>query len=430
LSGKYKYMILLGDGMSDRPLVELGGRTPLEEAKTPNMDSIASRGVIGLVRTIPEGMVKGSDIANLSVLGYDPASIYTGRSPLEAAGMGVEMGPDDVAFRCNLVTLGVAGPNGVVTDLPPGELDPGWLMVDFAGGHPTAEEAERVVDSLAAGLKEEGVELHLGVSYRHLLVWREGIDKLEVEPPHDLTDRPVGDGWPKGPAADKVLGIISRSMGILSDHPVNRERLKGGKSPVNSVWLWGQGRRPALPAFFNRYGLKGAMITAVDLLRGIGVSLGFKVINVPGATGYLDTNYEGKAQYALDALGDVDLVYVHVEAPDEASHGGSLTDKIRAIEDFDAKVVGPVLEGLESAGPCRVMVLPDHATPLAMKTHSGDPVPFAAMDSRSSGSGSGLGYSEKSALGTGLKMENGHELMGRFINWDLDDFAKSHQRTR
>ena len=430
MSENYKYMILLGDGMSDRPLVELDGKTPLEEAKTPNMDSISSRGVIGLARTIPEGMVKGSDIANLSVLGYDPASIYTGRSPLEAAGMGVEMHPDDVAFRCNLVTLGVAGENGIVTDLPPGELDPDWIMVDFAGGHPTAEEAEGIVISLANGLKEEGVELHLGVSYRHLLVWREGIEELEVEAPHDITDCPVGDGWPKGPAAAKVLGIISRSMGILSDHPVNSERHKAGKSPVNSVWLWGQGKRPVLSTFIDRYGLTGAMITAVDLLRGIGVSLGFKIINVPGATGYLDTNYEGKAQYALDALADVDLVYVHVEAPDEASHGGSLSDKIRAIEDFDAKVVGPVLEGLESVGPCRVMVLPDHATPLAMKTHSGDPVPFAAMDSRSSTSGSGLRYSEKSAFDTGLKIENGHELMGRFINWDLDDFAKSHQRAR
>jgi 2,3-bisphosphoglycerate-independent phosphoglycerate mutase len=416
MSADRKYIILLGDGMSDRPVPELDGRTPLDAAATPNMDRIASGGVVGLARTIPEGMALGSDVANLSVLGYDPSQVYTGRSPIEAAGMGVELGPGDVAFRCNLVTLGSGGGG---TDLTGSRIDPQWTMVDFAGGHPSDEEARSLVASLQEMIGGDGIEFHPGVSYRHLMVWREGMDELNVAPPHDLTDRAIGEGWPEGAASERILDIMSRSMEIFADHPVNRLRRDHSKDPVNSIWLWGQGRKPTISLFLDSYGVQGAMITAVDLLRGLGACLGFELINIPGATGYLDTNYRGKAEGALEALSRVDLVYLHVEAPDEAGHSGSLPDKLKAIEAFDEMVVGPVLDGLKKAGAHRVLVMPDHATPLEIKTHSGDPVPFAALDSESGTAGSGLNYTEEDARSTGLMIEKGHELMGRFIRGEL-----------
>ncbi|TNF50020.1 cofactor-independent phosphoglycerate mutase [bacterium] len=415
-----KHIILLGDGMSDRPVPELGGETPLEAASTPNMDRVASGGVVGLSRTIPEGMALGSDVANLSVLGYDPQEVYTGRSPIEAAGMGVQLGPDDVAFRCNLVTLARAESSTTgETDLGQSGVVPDLTMVDFAGGHPSDDEAHSLIGSLSDEVAGGGIEFHPGVSYRHLMVWRNGLDDLDVEPPHDLTDQPLSGGWPKGKAAHRILDIMNRSVKVFADHPVNRERKKAGRKPVNSVWLWGQGKRPSISLFQERYGLSGAMITAVDLLRGLGASLGFRVIDVPGATGYLDTNYAGKAAASLDALNSVDLVYLHVEAPDEAGHGGSLENKMKAIEDFDGMVVGPVLDGLQTMGPFRVLVMPDHATPLEIKTHSGDPVPFAALDSEHKGAGSGGPYSEKTARSSGLVIERGHELMGMFIDGSL-----------
>lgn len=418
MSNKTRYIVLLGDGMADRPLAELGGRTPLMAARTPNMDRIASQGVLGMVRTIPEGMALGSDVANLSVLGYDPAAVYTGRSPIEAAGMGVDLGPGDVAFRCNLVTLGRGNPVETDTDLG-GELSPELVMVDFAGGHPGGEEAAEIIATLAEELGGEGIEFHPGVSYRHLMVWRNGLEELTVAPPHDLTDQRIVAGWPRGAAAEKVLDLMSRSVGVLWDHPVNIRRRKEGKKPINCIWLWGQGLKPGMKGFSEVYGLSGAMITAVDLLRGLAVSIGFKVLDVPGATGYLDTNYEGKAAAAVDALKDVDIVYLHVEAPDEAGHSGSVVDKIRAMEDFDSRVVGPVLEGLRDlGGPHRVLLMPDHATPIEIKTHSGEAVPFAIYDSESSG-GSGMPYDEVSAASTGIRIEHGHELMGKFIRKEL-----------
>lgn len=412
-----RYIVLLGDGMADRPLAELGGRTPLMAARTPNMDHIASEGVLGMVRTIPEGMALGSDVANLAVLGYDPKKVYTGRSPIEAAGMGVDLGPGDVAFRCNLVTLGKGNALDPDTDLD-GELSPEFIMVDFAGGHPSNEEAAEIVSFLSDELEEEGIEFHPGVSYRHLMVWRNGQEKLVVDPPHDLTDRKIAQGWPRGAAAEKILDLMARSVGLLADHPVNVRRVADGKQPVNAIWLWGQGLKPGMKNFKDVYGLEGAMITAVDLLRGLAVSIGFKVVDVPGATGYLDTNYEGKASAAVEALEDVDIVYLHVEAPDEAGHSGSVTDKIKAIEDFDSRVVGPVLRGLKEQGYHRVLLMPDHATPLEIKTHSGDPVPFAIYDSEIS-NGSGRTYDEACAASTGVHIENGHELMGKFVRKEI-----------
>jgi 2,3-bisphosphoglycerate-independent phosphoglycerate mutase len=403
--------------MADRPLTELDNRTPLMAARTPNMDRIASEGVLGMVRTIPEGMALGSDVANLAVLGYDPGEVYTGRSPIEAAGMGVELGPEDVAYRCNLVTLGKGSPQDPDTDLG-GELSPELVMVDFAGGHPSGEEAGEILSSLSEELGDEGIEFHTGVSYRHLMVWKNGQEELDVAPPHDLTDGKIAQGWPRGAAAEKILGLMRKSVGLLADHPVNVRRRAQGKNPVNSVWLWGQGLRPGMKDFRDEYGLDGAMITAVDLLRGLAASIGFKIVDVPGATGYLDTNYEGKASAAVEALKDVDIVYLHVEAPDEAGHSGSVTDKITAIEDFDSRVVGPVLNGLKELGHHRVLLMPDHATPLETKTHSGDPVPFAVYDSTSS-DGSGCTYDEASAASTGIHIENGYELMGKFLRSEI-----------
>ena len=412
-----RYIVLLGDGMADRPLADLDGRTPLMAARTPNMDRIASEGVLGMVRTIPEGMALGSDVANIAVLGYDPGAVYTGRSPIEAAGMGVELGPGDVAYRCNLVTLGKGSSRNLDTDLA-GELSPELIMVDFAGGHPSNEEAGDIVSSLAVELGEEGIEFHPGVSYRHLMVWRNGQEELSVSPPHDLTDGKIAQGWPRGAAAEKILDLMTRAVALLADHPVNVRRVSEGKQPVNAIWLWGQGLRPGMKDFKDVYGLEGAMITAVDLMRGLAVSIGFKVIDVPGVTGYLDTNFEGKAAAAIEALKDLDIVYLHVEAPDEAGHSGSLPDKIKAMEDFDSRVVGPVLNGLKELGPHRVLLMPDHATPLETKTHSGEPVPFAIYDSEIS-NGSGRPYDEAGAAATGIRIENGYELMGKFLRKEM-----------
>ncbi len=417
MTGKTRYIVLLGDGMSDRPLPDKGGRTPLMLARTPHMDRIASDGVLGLARTLPQGMPLGSDVANLSVLGYDPGKVYTGRSPIEAAGMGVDLGPRDVAFRCNLVTLGKGEGGSADTEIG-GVLSPELVMVDFAGGHPSEEEARALVASLQGELGGNGIEFHPGVSYRHLMVWRDGVDDLSVAPPHDLTDKRLEQGWPSGGASERVLELMKRSAHLLRDHEVNRRRRAVGKKPVSAIWLWGQGRKPGMTSFRELHGLQGAMITAVDLLRGLAVTIGFEVIVVPGATGYLDTNYEGKASAALEALKRVDIVYLHVEAPDEAAHGGSLADKVLAIEDFDARVVGPVLEGLESMGPHRVLLMPDHATPLAIKTHSGEPVPFAVYDSRVTRD-TGATYDERCAASAGLVLDRGYELMGKFIRKEI-----------
>ena len=403
--------------MADRPVAELDGRTPLMAARTPYMDRIAAGGAIGTVKTIPEGMALGSDVANLSVLGYDPGKVYTGRSPIEAAGMGVDLGPADVAYRCNLVILGTGDPENPDTDLA-GQLSPEHVMLDFAGGHPTEQEARSIIESLAESLTDDGIEFHQGVSYRHLMVWRNGLDDLDVAPPHDLTDQKIRVGWPQGPAAEKVLKLMGRSVEILADHPVNTGRREQGKLPVNAIWLWGQGLKPVMKKFEKIYGLKGAMITAVDLLRGLAVSVGFEVINVPGATGYLDTNYEGKAAAALEALKKVDIIYLHVEAPDEAGHSGSVSDKIKAIEDFDSRIVGPILKGLDKMGHHRILLMPDHATPLEIKTHSGEAVPFAIYDSETV-NGSGRAYDEANAAASGIHIENGHELMGKFVRREL-----------
>jgi 2,3-bisphosphoglycerate-independent phosphoglycerate mutase len=402
-----KYIILLGDGMSDEPIEELDGKTPLQAANTPHMDKLAQRGVTGLAATVPREFHPGSDVANLSVFGYDPATCYTGRSPLEAASMGVELGPEDVAFRLNLVTLGLAG----------GDV----LMQDFSAGHITTEEARELIECLQDELGDEEFQFYPGVSYRHLMVWRGGQDDFNVLPPHDLTGKSILDHVPRSEKSMPLMQIVNAAQLLFKRHPVNLKREKEGKPPANSIWLWGQGRRPQMPTLKMRFGLSGAVISAVDLIKGIGIYAGLDVINVPGATGYLDTNYRGKAEAALEALKTRDFVYLHVEAPDEAAHSGSLSDKIEAIERFDEDVVGTVMSGIDALGDYRVLLLPDHPTPVVKMTHTKDPVPFVLSGSGSefSPQKAAVEYSESAAQESGLVVDPGYQMMEILVSGKL-----------
>jgi len=398
-----KYIVLIGDGMTGRPLKELGNRTCLQEACTPNMDRIASEGLIGIAHTIPPGFHPGSDVANLSILGYDPAQYYTGRAPLEAASIGVKLGENDVAFRCNLVTLGSVGNRDV--------------MDDYSSGHITTEEAGELIRSVNGALGNDEIVFYPGVSYRHLMVWKNGSAGAECTPPHDILGKEINGYLPSGEGEDVLRELMKRSVDILAGHSVNLKRLKDGKKPASSIWLWGQGRKPQLPAYRKKYGLKGALISAVDLTKGLGICAGFDILNVPGVTGWLDTNYSGKAEYALNALKDVDFVYLHVESPDEAGHSGSYRNKIQAIEDFDSLVVHAVMKGLdERFKEYRVLLMPDHATPIAERTHTNEPVPFVILDSREKKDNKGVFYDETIAERIGIMVfEEGFKLMDYFI---------------
>ncbi|HOB06711.1 MAG TPA: cofactor-independent phosphoglycerate mutase [Methanoculleus sp.] len=363
-----KYIVILGDGMADEPLAELGGRTPLEYAETPNMDRIAREGRCGMLRTVPEGFEPGSDIANLSVLGYDPRVSYTGRGPLEAASMGIELGEGEMAYRCNLVT---------VRD---------GLMVDFNAGHISSAEGAALLRDLDAVLG--GVRVYPGISYRNLLVLPEGRGSLTT-PPHDIVGRPIQEYLPRGDDAAALLECMERSCEVFADHPVNRRRVLEGKIPATGIWPWSGGKRPSLEPFREKYGLAGGVISAVDLLGGIARLAGMEVIRVPGATGFIDTDYKAKARYAVDALDRLDFVYMHVEAPDEAGHMGSVEEKVRAIERLD-EAIGIILERPETV----VAVLPDHPTPIRCRTHTADPVPFAVLGKGKDGV---KGFSEREA---------------------------------
>ena len=395
-----KYVVLLGDGMADYPLAQLSGKTPLEFARTPHMDRIAGLGTLGLIDTIPQGFASGSDVANLSVLGYDPRVCYSGRGPLEAASMGVFLDERDVAFRCNLVTLSE-------------DEDP--VMDDFSAGHISSAEARSVIETLQQRLGSEDRCFYSGVGYRHLFVWRRGCHNMETTPPHDITGRKIETYLPRGEGAPEILALMERSREILRDHPVNRTRREQGKKESNAIWLWGQGRKPPMATFTQKYHLLGGMISAVDLLNGLGVIAGFRVIRVSGATGYIDTDYLGKARAALAALRDLDLLFIHVEAPDEMGHEGNVEGKIRAIEDFDEKVVGTILSGIGSSGPFRILVLSDHPTPISLRTHAADPSPFAVLSSEAAeNEGGGRPFGESSA-GAGRIVSPGHLLMDAFI---------------
>ncbi len=403
-----KYIVIVGDGMADRPLKELGGKTPLQKAFTPNMDRLAREGFIGSVRTVPVGLHPGSDIANLSILGYDPKVFYTGRAPLEAASMGVELAEDDVAYRCNLVTLKY---NKEKTNA---------IMEDYSGGHVSTDEAAVLIKDIDKELCSDKISFYPGVSYRHLMVWRGGEQAVECSPPHDIIGKDISDYLPTGRGEELLKRLMMDSVRVLNNHPVNRERVSKGKRPANSIWLWGQGKRPRIPRFRDKYSINGAMVSAVDLTKGLGLYAGFDILKVPGVTGYLDTNYAGKAEHSLKALERVDFVYIHVEAPDEAGHCGNCGDKIKAIEDFDALVVGAILRGVKAFYAYRILLLPDHATPIEVKTHTGEPVPFVIYDSDSVRKNEGAAFDETITDRKDiLKVEEGHKLMDIFLKEKL-----------
>lgn len=399
-----KYIVMIGDGMADRPLKELNGKTPLQSAATPNMDRLAREGIIGKIRTIPAGFQPGSDIANLNILGYNPQEYYSGRAPLEAASIGISMKEDDVAYRCNLVTLKY---NKDKTKA---------VMDDYSSGHISTDEAEKLVLEINQRVGNKEISFYPGVSYRHIMLWSSGETKIECTPPHDITGKEISDYLPVGNGEDMLRELMLKSAGILENHPVNKERMKRGDKPANSIWLWGQGKKLGLPTFKQKYSLDGALVSAVDLMRGIGISAGVEILEMPGITGYLDTNYEGKAEAALKALKRVDIAYIHVEAPDEAGHSGNYRDKIRAIEDFDARVVGNVLKGIVAFDEYRLLILPDHATPIAVKTHTEEPVPFVIYDSRMKRKNEDASFDESiTERDDILFFEEGHKLMDYFI---------------
>lgn len=395
-----KVIVLLGDGMSDELYSDLGNKSPLQAAATPNMDFMARHGRTGLAHTVPNGLPPGSDVANLSVFGYDPRNCYTGRAPLEAVSMGVKLGPEDVAFRMNLVTLLARGSS--------------IYMQDFSAGHISTDEARELVATLQQELGDGEIEFYPGVGYRHLMVWRGGKDAMQGTPPHDITGKAILDYLPKGDGADRLINIMNHAQMALHNHPINKKRTDEGLLAANSVWLWGHGKTPQIVPYREKFGLSGAVISAVDLIKGIGICAGLDIINVQGATGYIDTNYLGKAQAALAALEDYDFVYVHVEAPDEASHAGRMDHKIQAIEDFDRQVVGTVLEGIKKFGEYAVLCTPDHPTPVKLMTHTSDPVPFIIYRGGEGGGNGATSYDEAQAKSTGLALE-GHLLMNELL---------------
>lgn len=395
-----KYVIIHGDGMADWPCDELGGLTPLQAARKPNMDLIAACGMLGMVATIPKGMAPGSDVGTMTMLGYDPLRHHTGRAPIEAASLGIAMGPDDVVFRMNLVSL---------------KPDKGGAMVmdDFTSGHITSEEAARIVNDFRRELAGDGVEFFNGVSYRHLMVWRNGVRNTRLTPPHDITGKPIEGHLPEGDGADRLLALMRRSQEILRDHPVNRGRRAKGLTEASSAWFWGQGTRPTLPTLKERFGVEGSVISAVDLVNGLGRLAGLEVIKVPGATGFLDTDYAAKGRYGLDSLKSKDFLLLHIEAPDEAGHMGRADLKKEAIERIDELIVGPILKGLGAMGDFCILLMPDHATPSKLKTHSSEPVPFVILAARDLGNSSAAGwrYTEADGERTGVRFDEGFKLI-------------------
>ena len=393
-----KYLIILGDGMADRPIESLNGKTPLEYANTPMMDELASKGEIGMVHTIPDGMKPGSDTANLSVLGYDPRQFYSGRSPLEALSIGVPMKDTDIALRCNFVTLS--------------EEEACYeerTIIDHSSGEISTEECAVLLDAVKKELEGGDFHFYLGTSYRHCLIWENG-KVLDLVQPHDVLGQKIGDKLPENEA---LRSMMKKSYEILVNHPINKKRKERGLNPANSCWFWGAGTKPALYPFEERTGLKGAMISAVDLLKGIAVGTSMQVITVDGANGGLDTNYEGKAQAAVDVLtnGGYDFVYVHLEAPDEMGHQGSVEKKVKAIENLDSRVIRPIFEGLTAAGEeFRMAVLPDHPTPICIRTHSADNVPYLLYDSTNERRET-WHYNEREAEQTGKLIAEGHRFM-------------------
>ncbi len=397
-----KYVVVLGDGMADRPIKELGDKTPLEYADTPMMDELAGLSEIGMAKTIPEGMKPGSDTANLAVMGYDPKQYYTGRSPLEALSIGVDMKDTDVAIRCNIVT--VSDEEAVYEDK---------TMIDHSSSEISTEDAAILLNAVMQEMQNETYQFYVGTSYRHCLIWNQG-QVVELTPPHDILEQKIGEYLPKDPVLRQMQ---KRSYEILSKHPLNLERKAKGLNPANSLWFWGAGTRPALDSFEGKYGKKGVMISAVDLLKGIAVGAGLTNVIVPGANGGLHTNYEGKAQAAVDALTKkrYDFAYIHVEAPDEMGHQGSVERKVQAIQYLDQRIIRLVKEQLDAAGePYRMLILPDHPTPICVRTHTADPIPYLLYDSTVKETHTWK-YCETEAEKSGRMFEKGYELMAYLL---------------
>lgn len=396
-----KYVVIIGDGMADYPLEELDNKTPLQSADIPNMDQLAYEGVNGFLRTIPPNMEPGSDVANLAIMGYNPKTYYTGRGPLEAASIGIEIKNGEVAFRCNLIT----------------EED--GLLIDFNADHISTPESKKIIETLNHVFKENG-KFYTGISYRNLFLFKDKRSAmLKSTPPHDVVGENIKNNLIQpfdNEIAQELNNIMMDSKLVLEKHPVNQERIKNGKKPANMVWLWGQGLKPLMNPFKSKYGLEGATITGVDLIKGIGIYLGLENIEVPGATGYFDTDYHAKARYALKGLKNNDIIFIHVEAPDEAGHAGDIEEKIRAIESIDSKIVGKLLDELPQFNDYALSILPDHATPINVKTHTNDPVPYAMMSTNNIGDEVRF-YDEFSAKGGSMDIRPGHEFINSFIKY-------------
>ncbi len=399
-----KYIVLLCDGMADYAVDALGGKTPMMCADKPNMDYLASKGEVGLVKTVADGLKPGSDVANMSVMGFDPKKYYTGRSPLEAVSIGVKLKDDDVTLRCNLVTLSEE------------ESFEDRTMVDYSAGDISTEEAAKLIEAVEEVFGNEKYRYYSGVSYRHCLVVSEGTTDLgDMTPPHDISDRVIGPYISGSENAKELISMMKRSYEVLKDHPVNLDRISKGKRPANSIWLWGEGNKPILPSYSDLYGIEGSVISAVDLLKGIGISAGMSTPDVEGATGYIDTNFTGKAEAALEELEKgKDFVYIHVEAPDECGHRNEPENKVRAIELIDEKILSLLLKEMEKYDDYKIMILPDHPTPIATKTHASDPVPYLIYHKKGEREGVAT-FTEETAKATGNYIENGPSIMGKFI---------------
>lgn len=400
-----KYIVILGDGMADYPVDYFDGKTILEVADKPVIDYMCEHGELGMVKTVQPGMKPGSDVANLSVMGFDTKKCYSGRSPLEAASIGVDMKDDDVTFRTNLVTLSDE------------ENYADKTMVDYSSGEITTEESTKLIEALAKELNTDEIKFYPGISYRHICVWNKGSMNVELTPPHDISDRKIKDYLPKGDGAERFIEMMEKSEKILKEHPINKARIAAGKNPATSIWPWGEGTKPQLENFEQKYGLKASVISAVDLIKGIAKCAGMNSIDVEGATGNCETNWDGKAQAALDTLLDgYDFVYIHMEAPDEMGHQGKPDKKRLAVETIDKKVVKFIKDELEKRNiDYRMLILPDHPTPIKTKTHASDPVPYVIYDSTNNKGGSGLKYTEKNGESTGIYIEPGYTLMERFL---------------
>lgn len=400
-----KYIVILGDGMADYPVEELGGKTPLECAKKPNIDYMASKGEVGLVKNVPESLSPGSDVANLAAMGYDPVKYYSGRSPLEAVSVGVNMKDTDIIFRCNVVT---------VTDE---ENYEDKTIIDHSADEITTEEARELIKAIDEAFSNEKFSFYPGVSYRHIMVWDKGPLDFTLTPPHDILERKVGDYLPKGEGSEYILDMMKRSYDILNNHPVNIKRAERGLKKANSIWIWGEGKKPLLSDFKEKYGLSGAVISAVDLIKGIGMCAGLDIIEVEGATGNVHTNFDGKANACLEAIENgKDYVYVHMEAPDECGHRHEVENKVRSIELIDEKVVGFLREELDKKGiDYKMLILPDHPTPLKLRTHTRDAVPYIIYDSTNEKESGVTTYTEESAKVSNILIEEGHNLVNRLF---------------